>query len=76
VTRRADNPAPLTQREIDALVLCAEHYAIPYDLLASILDVPAPRVARIVGRWCDLGPPPDAWATGRTGAGCCLAACA
>jgi hypothetical protein len=65
VTRRADNPAPLTQREIDALVLCAEHYAIPYDLLASILDVPAPRVARIVGRWCDLG-----WAAaGRLGNG-------
>jgi hypothetical protein len=65
VTRRAVNPAPLTQREIDALVLCAEHCGIPYDLLATVLDVPAARVRRIVGRWCDLG-----WAAaGRLGDG-------
>lgn len=65
MTRRAANPAPLTQREIDALVLCAEHCGIPYDLLASILDVPMTRVRRVVGRWCDLG-----WAAaGRLGDG-------
>jgi hypothetical protein len=65
VTRNAANPAPLTQREIDALVLCAEHNGIPYDLLGSILDVPAARVRRVVARWCDLG-----WAAaGRLGDG-------
>jgi hypothetical protein len=65
VTRRAANPAPLSQREIDALVLCAEHSGIPYDLLAGILGVPATKVGRIVGRWCDLG-----WAAaGRLGDG-------
>ena len=65
MTRHAVNPAPLTQREIDALVLCAEHCGIPYDLLAPMLDVPAARVGRIVGRWCDLG-----WAAaGRLGDG-------
>ena len=65
MTRRAANPAPLTQREIDALVLCAEHCGIPYDLLGPILDVPVSRVGRIVGRWCDLG-----WAAaGRLGDG-------
>ncbi|HEY1622514.1 MAG TPA: hypothetical protein VGG16_01820 [Streptosporangiaceae bacterium] len=65
MTRRAANPAPLTQREIDALVLCAEHCGIPYDLLASILGVPVSRAGRIVGRWCDLG-----WAAaGRLGDG-------
>jgi hypothetical protein len=65
VTRSAANPAPLTQREIDALVLCAEHCGIPYDLLGPILDVPVSRVGRIVGRWCDLG-----WAAaGRLGDG-------
>jgi|ERR1700734_3051370 hypothetical protein len=62
---RLANPAPMTQREIDALVLCAEHCGIPYDLLAGLLDVPAARVRRIVGRWCDLG-----WAAaGRLGDG-------
>lgn len=65
MTRRAVNPAPLTQREIDALVLCAEHNGIPFDLLASVLGVPDIRVGRVVRRWCDLG-----WAaSGRLGNG-------
>ena len=34
----------LTQRDIDGLVLCAEHGGAPYDLLAAALDVTPARL--------------------------------
>jgi hypothetical protein len=52
----------MTQREIDALMLCAEHYAIQYDMLSALLGTPA---RRVVKRWCANG-----WAAaGRLGDG-------
>ena len=36
----------LGQRDIDGLILCAEHFGAPYDLLAAALDAgPHPRRA-------------------------------
>jgi hypothetical protein len=45
----------LGQRDIDGLLLCAEHYAAPYDLLAQALGVGAERVPDIVKRWRNIG---------------------
>ena len=51
---RADAGAVrLRQRDIDGLILCAEHYAAPYDLLAAALRRaagPAARDHRAVAR--------------------------
>jgi len=44
-----------TRRDIDGLVLCAEHYAAPYDLLAEALAVPLARLHGIVARWRAAG---------------------
>jgi hypothetical protein len=45
----------LSQRDIDGLLLCAEHYAAPYDLLAQALGVGAERLPEIVKRWRNIG---------------------
>jgi hypothetical protein len=54
--RRADAGAvQLTQRDIDGLLLCGEHYGAPYDLLATALGVPPGRLPAIVRRWRRTG---------------------
>ena len=65
-TRRADYGAVrLGQRDIDGLILCAEHYGGPYDLLAAALDVQPARLRGLVARWRKAGYA----ATGRLGPG-------
>ena len=45
----------LSQRDIDGLLLCGEHYAVPSDLLAQALGVNLDRLQTITSRsW-----PPD-----------------
>ena len=71
--RRANaGTVKLTGRDITGLMLCAEHYAVPYDLLAAALKVRTDRLRGIVARWrhvrCaetgTLGPgPPWCWLT-------------
>jgi hypothetical protein len=64
--RRADaGTVRLSQRDIDGLLLCGEHYGAPYDLLAVALRVPPQRVAAVVARWRRAGYA----ATGRLGPG-------
>ena len=54
--RRADaGTVKLTGRDITGLMLCADHYAAPYDLLAAVLDVRADRLRGIVARWRHTG---------------------
>jgi hypothetical protein len=55
----------LTQRDVDGLLLCGEHYGAPYDLLAAALRVPPERLPAIVRRWRRTGYA----ATRRLGAG-------
>jgi hypothetical protein len=65
-TRRADGHAiRLSQRDIDGLLLCGEHYGAPYDLLAAALRVRPERLPAIVARWRRAGYA----ATGRFGPG-------
>jgi hypothetical protein len=45
----------LTQRDIDGLLLCGEHYGVPYDLLAAALRVPPGRLPAILRRWRRAG---------------------
>ena len=45
----------LSQRDIDGLLLCGEHYGAPFDLLASALRVPPERVPAITARWRRAG---------------------
>jgi hypothetical protein len=46
----------LTQRDIDGLVLCGEHYAAPYDLLSSALRIGSQaNMYRLMMRWRDTG---------------------
>ena len=54
---RHDNGALwLTQRDIDGLVLCGEHYAAPYDLLAAALLIGSQATMyRLMMRWRDTG---------------------
>jgi hypothetical protein len=64
--RRADAGAVrLSQRDIDGLLLCGEHYGAPYDLLATALRVHPERLPAIVARWRRAGYA----ATGRLGPG-------
>jgi hypothetical protein len=64
--RRADaGTIRLSQRDIDGLLLCGEHYGAPFDLLALALRVPPDRVPAIVARWRRAGYA----ATGRLGPG-------
>ena len=65
-SRRADAGAVrLSQRDIDGLLLCGEHYGAPYDLLAAALRVPPGRLPAILRRWRRTG----YVATGRLGLG-------
>ena len=65
-TRRASaDVIQLTQRDIDGLLLCAEHYGAPYDLLAAALQVPPGRLPAILRRWRRTG----YVSTGRLGPG-------
>ena len=64
--RRADyGAARLGQRDIDGLILCAEHYGAPYDLLAAALGAQPARLRAITARWRRAGYA----ATGRLGPG-------
>jgi hypothetical protein len=64
--RRSDyGSVRLGRRDIDGLILCAEHYGAPYDLVASGLGVQAARFRGIVARWRRAG----FAATGRLGPG-------
>jgi hypothetical protein len=54
--RRADaGTVKLTDRDITGLMLCAEHFAAPYDLLAAALNVRGDRLRGIVARWRHTG---------------------
>jgi hypothetical protein len=63
--RTSPDVIQLTQRDIDGLLLCGEHYAAPYDLLATALRVPPGRMPAILRRWRKTG----YVATGRLGTG-------
>jgi hypothetical protein len=64
--RRADaGTIRLSQRDIDGLLLCGEHYGAPYDLLAIALQADPARLPAIVARWRRAGYA----ATGRLGPG-------
>ena len=55
-TRRSDaGQVRLSGRDADALLLCAEHYAAQYDLLAVALGVQPARLRGIVARWRNAG---------------------
>jgi hypothetical protein len=54
--RRADaGTVRLSQRDIDGLLLCGEHYGAPHDLLALALRVQPERITAIAGRWRRAG---------------------
>jgi hypothetical protein len=54
--RRADaGTVRLSQRDIDGLLLCGEHYGAPFDLLALALRVQPDRLPAIVARWRRAG---------------------
>src|SRR5271168_2802201 len=54
--RRADAGAvQMSQRDIDGLLLCGEHYGCPYDLLADALRVVPDRLPTILARWRRAG---------------------
>ena len=54
--RRSDYGAVrLGRRDIDGLIMCAEHYGAPYDLLASALGAQPARLRGIVARWRRAG---------------------
>jgi hypothetical protein len=68
--RRADaGLVRLSQRDIDGLLLCGEHYGAPFDLLAVALRVQPERLPAITARWRRAGYA----ATGRLGPGVVLA---
>jgi len=50
--RRSDaGQVRLQQRDLEGLLLIADHYAAPYDLLAQALGVPPARVRAVTARW-------------------------
>ena len=54
--RRADaGTVKLTDRDITGLMLCADHYGAPYDILAAALCVRDDRLRGIVARWRHAG---------------------
>jgi len=64
--RRADaGTIRLSQRDIDGLLLCGEHYGAPADLLATALRAEEARLPAITARWRRAGYA----ATGRLGPG-------
>jgi hypothetical protein len=63
-TEAAARPAPrrsdaghirYTERDVTGLLLLAEHYAAPYDLLSAALDAPPARTRAVVARWRAAG---------------------
>ncbi|WP_300604302.1 hypothetical protein [Trebonia sp.] len=80
--RRSDaGTVRLSGRDVAGLILCAEQYAAPYDLLAAGLGVRPARLRGIVARWRaagyaatgTLGPGPAwCWLTGAGMAACGL----
>ncbi len=55
-SRRADaGSVRLSQRDIDGLLLCGEHYGAPMDLLAATLRVSEERLPAITARWRRAG---------------------
>jgi hypothetical protein len=50
-----DTVTEAPRRDIDGLVLCAEHFGAPYDLLAAALMVRPARLRGIVARWRRAG---------------------
>ena len=71
VPRRADaGTVRLGQRDVDGLLLCAEQYGAPYDLLAAALAVQPARLRAITARWRHVGYAATArLGPGRPGAG-------
>ena len=64
--RRADaGTVRLSQRDIDGLLLCGEHYGAPFDLLAAALRMRPAQLPPVVARWRRAGYA----ATGRLGPG-------
>jgi hypothetical protein len=64
--RRADaGTIRLSQRDIDGLLLCGEHYGAPADLLAAALRTEPERLPAVTARWRRAGYA----ATGRLGPG-------
>ncbi len=64
--RRADaGTVRLSQRDIDGLLLCGEHWGVPFDLLAAALRIQPERLPAVVARWRRAGYA----ATGRLGPG-------
>jgi hypothetical protein len=64
--RRSDyGTVRLGRRDIDGLIMCAEHYGAPYDLLAAALAAQPARLRGITVRWRRAG----FAATGRLGPG-------
>jgi len=55
LARRDAEIIPFTGRDFAGLVLCAEHYAAPYDLLAKALAVRRAQLQGIVDRWRSAG---------------------
>jgi hypothetical protein len=54
--RRSDaGRVRIQQRDLDGLLLIADHYAAPYDLLGEALQVPPARVRAITARWRAAG---------------------
>jgi hypothetical protein len=80
--RRSDaGRVRLSGRDVRGLVLCGEHYAAQYDLMASALGVQPARLRGIVARWRNaglaetgtLGPGPAwCWLTGAGMSACGL----
>jgi hypothetical protein len=64
--RRVDaGVVQLSQRDIDGLLLCGEHFGAPFDLLATALQVEPERLPALTARWRRAG----FAATGRLGPG-------
>jgi hypothetical protein len=64
--RRSDaGTVRLGRRDIDGLILCAEHHGVPYDLLGAALGAQPARLRAITARWRRAG----FAATGRLGPG-------
>lgn len=64
--RRVDaGVVQLSQRDIDGLLLCGEHFGAPFDLLAAALRVEPERLSALTARWRRAG----FAATGRLGPG-------
>src|SRR5690348_7654578 len=64
--RRVDaGVVQLSQRDIDGLLLCGEHFGAPFDLLATALEVEPERLSALTTRWRRAG----FAATGRLGPG-------